>query len=183
MFCGSRAPVCSLSLISILVVIKIHAYIASLQIPYLLNVALSVTTYLPSFPPAPIATFKLLRKLDHTFASLLRGEDSETGEILPGFERGKRAGMSRTDMVRCKSLVEATRVLVVEVMSKEVEPERENSESGVETDAMSVDRESTWDADEDAHEMDVARVYEATITQLGEMLENKTSYDASSDPR
>lgn len=159
---------------------RMRATEASLQIPYLLNIALAVTTYLPSFPPAPVSTFKLLRKLDHAFASLLKGEDSETGEILPGFEAGKRGGMTRTDMVRCKSLVEATRVLIVEVMSKEPEPERDADESGIDTDAMSVDRETTWDADEDPHDMDVARVYEATITQLGTVLENKTSYDAGS---
>jgi hypothetical protein len=145
-----------------------------------LNVALSVTTYLPAFPPAPVATFKLLRKLDHAFASLLEGEDNFTGEILPGFEKGKRAGMSGTDMVRCKSLVEATRVLIVEIMSKEIEFEREDDESSMDTDAMSVDRDSILDADEDVHDMDVARVYEATITQLGGMLENRTSYDAGS---
>jgi hypothetical protein len=45
---------------------------------------------------------------------------------------------------------------------------------------MGVDRETTWDADEDPHDMDVARVYEATITQLGTLLENKTGYDAGS---
>jgi hypothetical protein len=170
------------SMLNDLVVIRTPEGIASLQIPYLLNVALSVTTYLPAFPPAPVASFKLLRKLDHAFSSLLRGEDSLTGEILPGFERGRRAGMSRTDMVRCKGLVEATRVLVVEVMSREVELEKEDAESDMDTDAMSVDRESTWDDDEDPHDMDVARVYEATITQLGVFLENKTDYDDGSGP-
>lgn len=84
--------------------------------------------------------------------------------------------MSRTDMVRCKSLVEATRVLVVEVMSKEVELENEgeDGESGMETDNMSLDRENTWDDDEDVHDMDVARVYEETIVQLGSVLGDTT---------
>jgi hypothetical protein len=182
MFCGYRVHVRLLPLLWKLIVIKTPACIASLQIPYLLNIALSVTTYIRAFPPAPIATFKLLRKLDHVFASLLRGEDNVTGEILPGFHNGKRVSMTRTDMVRCKSLVETTRVLIVEVMSSEVEIERVDGESGTETDAMSIDRESTWDADEDVHYMDVARVYEATITQLGELLENKTGYDAGSVP-
>lgn len=160
------------------VITRMYPVVASLQIPYLLNVALSVTTYLPSFPPAPVATFKLLGKLDHAFASLLKGEDNLTGEILPGFERGKRAGMSGTDMVRCKSLVEATRVLVVEVMSSGAEIDRDDEESGMDTDMMSTDRESTWDADEDVYDMDVARVYEATITQLGGVLETRSGYDA-----
>lgn len=105
-----------------------------------------------------------------------------TGEILPGFETGKRAGMSRTDMVRCRSLVEATRVLVVEIMNKEAEPERGDEESGTDADAMSTGEDSNLDIDEDVHDMDVARVYEATITQLGGQLENKMSYEASSAP-
>ncbi|TVY29644.1 hypothetical protein LHYA1_G000857 [Lachnellula hyalina] len=143
----------------------------SLQIPYLLNVAGSVTSYLPAFPPSPTATFKLLRKLDHAFASLIKGEDSETGESLPGFEAGKRAGMSRTDMVRCKSLVESTRVLIVEVMSRDPEIEKDTPEqSDMETDAMSVDENDHGDGVEDEHDMDVARVYEGTIVQLGEIL-------------
>lgn len=105
-----------------------------------------------------------------------------TGEILPGFEGGKRAGMSRTDMVRCKSLVETTRVLIVEIMSKEIQIEREDEESGTDMDGLSTDVGSAFDDDEDVHDMDVARVYEATITQLGGVLENKTSYDAGSTP-
>jgi Subunit 11 of the general transcription factor TFIIH len=157
--------------------VEANECLASLQIPYLLNVALSVTSYLPAFPPSPTATFKLLRKLDHAFAGLLKGEDSETGESLPGFEAGKRAGMSRTDMVRCKSLVESTRVLIVDVMSQDPEVERdEPEESGTETDAMSID-ESGYGI-EDEHDMDVARVYEGTIVQLGELLGN--GFDAGS---
>ncbi len=145
--------------------------------------ALSVTSYLPAFPPAPVSTFSILRKLDHAFASLLKGGDILTGEVLPGFETGKRAGMSKTDMVRCKSLVEATRVLIVDIMSKEVEIESEvgyetGTETGAETDGMSVDVHSAWDGVEDKHDMDVARVYEGTIIQLNELLGNGTGYEA-----
>lgn len=100
-----------------------------------------------------------------------------TGEILPGFEKGKRLGMSGTDMVRCRSLVEATRVLVVEVMSTGAEIDKDEDESGMDTDVMSVDRDSNWTADEDVYDMDVARVYESTITQLGTVLDHKAGYD------
>src|ERR1700712_5983959 len=48
--------------------------IASLQIPYLLNVALVVTTYITAFPFSPKGTFAVLGKLDHAFSSLLKGE-------------------------------------------------------------------------------------------------------------
>ncbi|KAH6683127.1 hypothetical protein B0J14DRAFT_139460 [Halenospora varia] len=149
----------------------------SLQVPYLLNIALSITTYLSAFPPSPAATFKLLRKLDHAFSSLLKGEDSVTGELLPGFEGGRKAGMSKTDMVRCKSLVESTRVLIVDVMSKD--PELGNGdleESGADTDSMSMD----VDDEDERHEMEVARVYERTIVELGGLLDSGTGFGATS---
>lgn len=141
--------------------------IASLQIPYLLNIALAITSYLPSFPPAPKATFGLLRKLDHAFSSLLRGEDSASGEPLPGFD-GESRGMSRTDMVRCRSLIETTRVVIVEVMSNEAEMEEEEPdqvpESGddLETEIMDEDGdgdgESHWDIDEDDEDVGLQMV-------------------------
>ncbi|KAJ3577886.1 hypothetical protein NPX13_g2682 [Xylaria arbuscula] len=97
----------------------------SLQVPYLLNVALALNTYLPSFPPAPRPTFALLRKIDHCFASLLVGYDIKSKEPLPGFtsavDDGTRMRFSRTDMVRCKSLADETRMLVAVVMSGEVD--------------------------------------------------------------
>ncbi|KAI0802699.1 hypothetical protein GGR55DRAFT_411375 [Xylaria sp. FL0064] len=97
----------------------------SLQVPYLLNVALAFNTYLPSFPPAPRPTFALLRKLDHCFASLLVGFDVKTKDPLPGFsstvDDSTKMRFSRTDMVRCKSLADETRMLVAMVMSGEVD--------------------------------------------------------------
>jgi hypothetical protein len=84
--------------------------------------------------------------------------------------------LSRTDMVRLKSVVQDTRVLVVEVMSRERE-QGVAEEDGDETDA-SMGGEGEWEDVDDEHDMDVARVYENTITALGEVLENKTSYDA-----
>ncbi|KAK8859356.1 meiotic recombination protein DMC1 [Apiospora arundinis] len=89
----------------------------SIQVPYLLNIALAFTDYIEAFEPAPTATFLLLKKLDHCFASLLQGKDIRTGETLPGFEQGTRKGMTKTDMVRCKSLAEQTRLLIAVVMS------------------------------------------------------------------
>ncbi|KAI2602515.1 hypothetical protein GGR54DRAFT_497608 [Hypoxylon sp. NC1633] len=95
----------------------------SLQIPYLLNVALAFNTYLPSFPPSPRATFALLKKLDHCFASLVVGRDVKSKDPLPGFQ-GTGRGLTRTDMVRCKSLADETRMLVAMVMNDE--PDVEN---------------------------------------------------------
>ncbi|KAL2130714.1 hypothetical protein VTI74DRAFT_6043 [Chaetomium olivicolor] len=150
----------------------------SLQIPYLLNIASEFNTWVVAFPPSPTATFAILEKLDHCFASLLSGEDIESHEPLPGFENGLRAGMSRTDMVRCKSIVEQARVLIVDVMSKEPE---EESGGGVEEEQTAEEDESgpegpgrtgraIWDEDEERLFMDVARVYEDTLVKLGETL-------------
>ncbi|TGJ78603.1 hypothetical protein E0Z10_g10163 [Xylaria hypoxylon] len=97
----------------------------SLQVPYFLNIALAFNTYLPSFPPVPRPTFLLLRKIDHCFASLLVGYDVKTKDPLPGFsstvDNSTKMRFSRTDMVRCKSLADETRMLVAVVMSGEVD--------------------------------------------------------------
>lgn len=149
-------------------------YLASLQIPFLLKLASDFTQYVRSFPRAPKATFDLLRKLDHCFASLLSGKDIDSGEHLTGFENGLRAGMSTTDMVRCRSLVEQSRVLMVEIMSSDAEEEEEEEED--EDTEMETDTESgyasaaQWDIDDDSIHLDAARIYEHTIVQLGERL-------------
>ncbi|KAL2071321.1 hypothetical protein VTL71DRAFT_12556 [Oculimacula yallundae] len=151
----------------------------SLQIPYLLNVALAVNTYITAFPASPRATFALIRKLDHAFSSLLKGEDSLTGDLLPGFSGGRKAGLSKTDMVRTKGLVDSTRVLIVDVMGKEIEDDVTDDESGMETD---TDGEtSTWDGAEFGKwGMDIAKVYELTVVELGTLLNSGTFNVATS---
>lgn len=86
--------------------------------------------------------------------------------------------MSKTDMVRCKGLVEATRVLVVDVMGKEIEREGAVEESGPDTE-METDGEAStvWDeVGEIKWEMDAARVYEMTLVQLGGRLDAGAGY-------
>ena len=109
-------------------------------------------------PPSPKPTFSLLGKLDHCFASLLLGRDINTNEPLPGFEAGPNFGMTATDKVRCKSIVEQTRLLIVDVMRKPHVEEVRNGET-----------DNDDDADDDLL-MDVATVYEDTLTQLGDSL-------------
>ncbi len=100
----------------------------------------------------------------------------ETKETLPGFENGLRGGLSRTDMVRCKSLVEQTRILIVDVMSKEPDQDELDDEfqlTGTEDDTdadVPSSRVGIWDEDDERLHMDVARVYENTLVQLGEVL-------------
>lgn len=143
--------------------------------PFLLKLASDFTQYVRSFPPAPRSSFELLHKLDHCFASLLLGEDFESKEILPGFEGGLRAGMTVTDMVRCRSLVDQTRVLMVEVLSggdpedeEEEEEDDDDDEDEDEHDHGGIDQNAmTWDIDEEKLHLDAARIYENTIVQLG----------------
>ncbi|KAK0616442.1 hypothetical protein B0T14DRAFT_433679 [Immersiella caudata] len=154
----------------------------NLQIPYLLNIASELNTWLPAFPPSHKATFSVLQKLDHCFASLLSGQDYDTKEPLPGFENGLRAGMSRTDMVRCKSTVQQTRVVIIDVMSEEPEEEEEGHIAHDDEDDSEMDGPTDWskvdlskkinnrDDDDDPMFMDMARVYEKTLVQLGETL-------------
>ncbi|KAH8601690.1 hypothetical protein B0O99DRAFT_588875 [Bisporella sp. PMI_857] len=133
-----------------------------LQVPYLMDIALAVVSYLPGFPGAPKPTFALLNKLDRAFSSLLKGKDSGTGSPLPGFNLGKNVGFSKTDMVRCKSLFERTRLVAVEVMGKDLEAEQEegNDESESEN-GMDVD---------DPLDMEIGGVYQESIEILGELL-------------
>ncbi|OAA66647.1 hypothetical protein SPI_01223 [Niveomyces insectorum RCEF 264] len=90
----------------------------NLQVQYLLNLASELVTWMDGFPPSPRATLAVLSKLDHCFASLLAGRDTSTGEPLPGFGANPRAGLSRTDMVRCRSIAERSRVAVVDVFRR-----------------------------------------------------------------
>ncbi|KAL7805404.1 hypothetical protein V8C44DRAFT_340965 [Trichoderma aethiopicum] len=144
-----------------------------LQVQFLLKLASDFTQYVRSFPPSPKASFDLLRKLDHCFASLLCGQDIETKETLPGFENGLRMGMTTTDMVRCRSLVEQTRLLMVEIMSSgEPEDEDEDEEEEEEDDDEDDEDDGGWGVDDDDDEtyLDAARVYEHTIVQLEKRL-------------
>ena len=157
--------------------------IASLQIPFLLNIANALLDYLEPFPFAPDATLRLFQKLDHAFSSLLLGEDIQTGEPLPGFESGRK--VNNTEKVRLRGLVERTRVQVIEFAGR-----RNHLD---ESDAGFTDMTDTTDAeDTDIDEMDidtntgvrrgqvdldVARVYQKTLAELSDKLVsiNKTS--------
>jgi hypothetical protein len=159
-------------------------HVASLQIPYLLSLALLVAQYLPSFPPSQKSTFRLLGKLDIAFASLLQGRHVETGELLPGFETGRK--VNGTEKVRMKSLVDQTRMTVMDVIgiagTAEEEDEDDKTETETETedefgfgteDEMDVDREVGNELDVEEYgerEMGVARIYDRTVVELGDTL-------------
>ncbi|KAL4945953.1 hypothetical protein BDV06DRAFT_174654 [Aspergillus oleicola] len=154
----------------------------TLQIPYLISLSVLVNTYLTSYPFTPKSTFRLLRKLDSFFASLILGEDAETGKPLSGFEGG-RGLVSMTEKVRIKSIAEAARVGVVEVVERG-EDDFENEDRGEEDGDLDDDEDddelgvdfggsgsgpSRW-------EMETARVYEKTIQLLGDELGTEVEF-------
>ncbi|KAL4991759.1 hypothetical protein BDW68DRAFT_126831 [Aspergillus falconensis] len=147
----------------------------SLQIPYLISLSGLVNTYLPDYPFSGKATFRLLRKLDSFFTSLILGEDAETGQPLSGFE-GRRNVVSMTEKVRIKSIAETARVLVVEKgerMDSDADGNDDLKEDG--EDEMDMDLEIKVDRLE-RWEMETARVYEKTIQLLGDDLGTEVEF-------
>ncbi|KAL8853554.1 MAG: hypothetical protein Q9221_001540 [Calogaya cf. arnoldii] len=148
----------------------------SLQITFLLTIALTMMTSLPCFPFMPRPTFQLLHKLDLMFASLLRGVSIETGEPLPGSKTG-RSKLSTTEKVRMRGIVERTRVAIVEVAGKDgsladISTASQSKMTDTEDDFNMTTEDEDMEVleDENSHrrwEMDIARVYERTIVELG----------------
>lgn len=152
--------------------------------PYLLNIAVLTTEFLPMFPATPRsshATFRLLSKLDEAFSSLLTGHDTATGEALPGFDGGRQ--VSTTDKVRLKGIVDRTRLAVARVltgghladdgsdvdesMDTDTEGEAQQRQDTVKFEGFDDDEEEDG---EDMDERDIAAVYEQTIGELGDVL-------------
>ncbi|KAI1925691.1 hypothetical protein LOZ66_004904 [Ophidiomyces ophidiicola] len=162
----------------------------SLQTPYLISLAGLFNTYLPDYSFSPKSTFRLVKKLDAMFASLLQGEDVETGQPLPGFET-RRNQVSMTEKVRIKSIAESTRMTVLDVQDEggPSEYDYEDDEGdGSETEGVDDDdmRLGMGGGDDDGGdfgtgeyvdapgpgrwEMESARVFEKTIQLLGDEL-------------
>ncbi|KAF2273455.1 uncharacterized protein EI97DRAFT_383565 [Westerdykella ornata] len=150
----------------------------NLQVPYLLNIARSLTEYLPLFPASPKATFRLLDKLDLAFSSLLQGKDADKGEPLPGFENGRT--VSITDKVRLKGIVDRTRLVVVRTLGDELvdeegealvrEDEAMPNDDTVKFEGFENNDSDDEEDDEDWKEAQIGRVYERTIGELGDVL-------------
>jgi len=107
--------------------------------------------------------------MDHAFASLLRGQDIETGERLPGFDLGRK--VSTTEKVRIKSLIERTRVSVTNAMSKgdfeeDTEPTTPDEEGDLILDAVEEDVSESED-----YTMQTAKVYDRTLVEIGSTMD------------
>ena len=151
-------------------------YIANIQIPYLINIAVLVADILPTFPASPRTTFYLVDKLDHAFCSLLQGKEIETGDPLPGFEEGSNKKVSTTERIRIKSIVERTRVAIAQMLAgAEMNPETADEvplETSDEEDSMDEDDGEgvVEEEEEDLWDMEIGSVYARTIGELGEEL-------------
>ncbi|EEH18842.1 hypothetical protein PABG_01161 [Paracoccidioides brasiliensis Pb03] len=148
----------------------------SLQIPYLITLAGLLNTYLPDFPFSARATFKLIRKFDAIFASLLLGEDLQTGAPLPGFE-GKHGVVSMTEKVRIKSIAESARIIVVGAQENgddEQYGDDDEDDDGIDGDGDGRGGES-WGTEDFGDglgrwDLESGRVYQRTIQILGDEL-------------
>lgn len=119
-----------------------------------------INDYLPAFPPSPDTSVSLLQKMDYAFSSLLKGKDFATGHDLPGFSSDRRAGFTKTDMVRLQNLVQKTRVLIVTLMGDDVQ--ENNTHADTKTEPGYVE----------PCDISLAGVYQCTLTQLGETLDS-----------
>lgn len=156
---------------------------ASLQIPYLISLSVLVNTFLPAYPFAPRATFRLLTKLDCIFASLLTGQDAETGNPLPGFEN-RRDIVSMTEKVRIKSIAESCRVAVVETREHGGDDSTGDRDAGGATEEEDEDDDMDDSSDPEGFgetvgrwEMEAAKVYEKTIQLLGDELGKQGEFE------
>lgn len=145
--------------------------IAALQNPYLLSLALLLSSYLPNFPFKAKPAFRLLRKLDLAFSSLLQGEDIGSYMPLAGFQN-HAYNISTTDKVRIKSVVERTRIAIVEAMEK-TDPSELEAQIGCEPEECAMEDEIV-DIEEDEisgrWQREMSKVYELTIQKLGDEL-------------
>lgn len=156
-----------------------------LQIPYLISLALLLSTIIAGMPANPKQLFGVLAKMDHAFVSLLQGKDVDSGERLPGFEN--RRGVSGTEKVRIRSLIERTRRSVMESLkSGELDETYESNEEDNDDENMDLDDEGGLEGElilegdgpyapgeeEESWEMQIARVYDRTMVELGDSLES-----------
>lgn len=157
----------------------------SLQVPYLLNLGLLLHAVVTAMPPSPRQLFRLLGRLDRAFAGLLQGRDVETGEELPGF--AGRRGVSGTEKVRIRSLVERTRVGVMETFKRgEFEFEDGDEIDRVAAAAAEEDadtemtdgelvlegggEEEEEEEEDESWNVQLSKVYDLTIVELGDSL-------------
>lgn len=104
--------------------------------------------------------------------------DVDTGLVLSGFEGG-RGKLSTTEKVRLRGLVQASRLAVVEVAGRQgdINDNYDSTHSQLPTDdefPKEDDTDAMRDEESDqisaGWEMEIARIYERTLVELGNSL-------------
>lgn len=171
---------------------------ASLQVQYLLQIANDFNDYLASFQLNLEVTFTFLDVLDRCFYALITGNPANPNSTPISAPMTSRY-LSTTEKVRLNSIIQRTRLHMVKIiedgpsniqgnemedMTMSVEEStgfvRDGTSSGTTpaTDISDVPRgrDKAMDQDEDEDdddiewEMAVARVYELSLTEVGEQL-------------
>lgn len=139
--------------------------------PVFLNISLTLADFLQSFPFSPKALFPLLYKLDVAFASLLAGLNVETRDTLP--DGGVRR-FTTTEKVRLRGVVEGTRISVVDTSTKREDTAKSSYASAAETESSAYETDASDTngiRDRPDWDMETAKVYELTISELGQSLD------------
>lgn len=140
----------------------------TLQTPYLIRLATLILNFIPAFPAAPRSMFRVISKLDYAFSSLLQGQDLDSGDTLPGFVPGR--GLSSTEKVRIKSLVERTRITVVQAMNTKDFEVTDGDDEDMEVTEMENDMPYDVDDVGGEDDMEIARIYDKTLLELGDTI-------------
>ena len=150
--------------------------VASLQIPFFLNIANVLLDYMEPFPFAPAATLKLLEKLDISFSSLINREDAQTGTPLPGFGNGRKVAM--TEKVRLRGIVERTRISMVRLAGRGDDMAESDGHTtddlGTEDTEIEDMETDGWNGEDHTNmdlDLDVARVYQRTLADLNDTMD------------
>lgn len=122
-------------------------------------------SYMPAFPFST-SMFRITKKLDKAFSTLLRGESGEAIRAHP---------VSVTEKVRIKSLTEETKLTAVHVASASGFSTQADNDSDdadgedVGNDAMDIDDEDD-EAEDESTALAISRMYKSTIEILGDSL-------------
>jgi hypothetical protein len=124
--------------------------------------------FMGAFPPSPVIALTLLTKLDLAFASLLTGLNAETGQPLPGFE--KERGVSMTEKVRMRSIVESSKLVAVKFMGADYRMGY-NLTDDDDDDLTDTEWEPATPSVVSDIDMRIAKVYQRTIELLSNELD------------
>lgn len=145
----------------------------------MLQMANSFNDYLASFPPDLKVTLRLLDTFDRCFYTLITGTSADPSTPLPpAFSISQ---MNMTEKVRLKSMIERTRLHVVKLLESgggAPDPLTENAKFfGERNEQTDIDTENETEddgrgsyADDEELEIEVSKVYERCMVQLGEGL-------------